>query len=71
MIRWNVSDNPTLCLEGWRLRQRYLAKGLDPLSVRIYVDAFVDHVRKCAACTQWAEYWDALAKNAEMPDIDA
>ena len=66
-----TAEIPTLCLVGWRLRTRYLVKGLPADSVRIYVGAFAAHVRKCAQCAKWAEYWDALARNAEMPEIDA
>lgn len=61
----NASDrDPHLCTDGWRLRMRYLVIGLDHDSVRIYVDAFTSHVRRCAQCSEWARWIDAQAEAA-------
>jgi uncharacterized protein YqiB (DUF1249 family) len=43
---------------------RYLVIGLDHDSVRIYVDAFTSHVRRCAQCSEWARWIDAQAEAA-------
>jgi hypothetical protein len=57
---------PSLCLEGWRLRMRYLTPGLDTTSARIYVDAFTAHVLACPTCTAWARAIDAAAEAVSM-----
>lgn len=63
-----MAGNAQMCLEGWRLRMRYLIPRLDSTTSAIYREAFAAHVRKCSECAAWYSQMTQAASEAQLPE---